>query len=150
MYSPTYIETVVKPPSYLAVLKTAFKKRLSVKCTDVSSFNRADPSAPADPALSCFQPLYRARLPARPVARWRAWRRRSDETRKKHPTTSHGHNVRRFLQQSHLLALSSKSLSPSCAPDLGDIATFFFQKNISIRYRNVPYDDAILRGLAMT
>ena len=41
-------------------------------------------------------------------------------------STSHGLRVRRFLQQSPLLALSSKFLSPSCAPDLGDIATYFF------------------------
>ena len=33
-----------------------------------------------------------------------------------------------FLQQSPLLALSSKFLSSSCAPDLGDIATYFFSK----------------------
>ena len=45
-------------------------------------------------------------------------------------TTSHEHNVRRFLQQSPLLALSSKFLSPSCAPDLGDIATYFFFEKI--------------------
>ena len=41
-------------------------------------------------------------------------------------STSHEHNVRRFLQQSPLLALSSKLLSPACAHDLGNIATYFF------------------------
>ena len=43
-------------------------------------------------------------------------------------TTSHGRRVRRFLQQSPVLALSSKILSPACAPDLKDIATYFFLK----------------------
>ena len=48
-----------------------------------------------------------------------------------------------FLQQSPLLALSSKFLSPSCAPDLGNIATCFFRKNISIRYQNMCYNGVI-------
>ena len=52
-----------------------------------------------------------------------------------------------FLQQRPLLALSSKSLSPSCASDLGDIATFFFRKNISIRYQNMGYNDVLFGEL---
>jgi len=45
-------------------------------------------------------------------------------------TTSRGTRVGWFLQQSPLLALSSKFLSASCAPDLGDIATYFFFEKI--------------------
>ena len=45
-------------------------------------------------------------------------------------STSCGTRVGRFLQQSPLLALSSKFLAASCAPDLGDIATYFFFEKI--------------------
>ena len=38
------------------------------------------------------------------------------------------------------MALSNKPLSPTCAPGLGDIATCFLKKNISIRYRNMRYN----------
>ena len=44
--------------------------------------------------------------------------------------SSHEHNVGLFLQQRPLLALSSRFLSPSCAPDLGNIATYFFYETI--------------------
>ena len=54
--------------------------RGGLKFTDVSSGNRANPSAPADQALSKYQTFHWVRRPARPAARWRAWRRRSDES----------------------------------------------------------------------
>ena len=42
----------------------------------------------------------------------------------------------------HRMALSNILLSPTRAPDLGDIATyFFFEKDISIRYQNMCCSD---------
>ena len=41
------------------------------------------------------------------------------------------------------MALGNKSLSPICAPDLVDIATYFFFKKKSIRYQNVYYKNVI-------
>ena len=49
--------------------------------------NRANSSVPADQAWSKYQTSHWARRPARPAARWRAWRRRSDESRKQRTTT---------------------------------------------------------------
>ena len=48
---------------------------------------------------------------------------------------THADCDRRLLRR---MALRNKFLSPTCAPDLVDVDTyFFFRKNLSIRYRNM-------------
>ena len=45
------------------------------------------------------------------------------------------------------LALSNKFLSPTCAPAHGDIATYFFLKNSSIRYQNMCFGDVTFNSI---
>ena len=55
------------------------------------------------------------------------------------------HIIDAFYRYLRRMALSNKILSPTCAPAHGDIAPyFFFEKNVSIRWRNMSFNDAIL------